>query len=220
MSQLLLPVLVLLLACGETDPAPATEGNAAPAADGSATAPVTGAAPTEGAAAAQAVPADAPAAQRLLGEWNIVLGPQELRQVELLKLALKDPAPSEEELTKANLSSEEKTMVMVMASARAANPTDPKITEMRSAAEGLATASVVFTADTMTFKAGPVTEQSAYTVLSQTESSLVVRSPGEVGPDGAPATPEDATITFDGPDAILLADMADPSNSQRFTRKK
>jgi hypothetical protein len=212
MTNLALSLLLFAFACGESDPA-------APVAEAPATAqlPADAAAPAEAPAQASA---DAPAAQRLLGEWTIVLGPQELRQVELLKLALKDPPPTVEELTKANLTAEEKAMVDVMGSARAANPSDPKIAEMKSAADGLATATVTFTADSMEFRAGPISETSAYSVVSQTESTVVVRSTGPANPDGSPGQAEDATITFDGPDAILLADAADPGNSQRFTRKR
>mgnify|MGYP001015685996 CR=1 FL=1 len=215
MTNLALSFLLFAFACGESDPA--APGAEAAANEAAAQAPAQAAGPSD---AAPQASADAPAAQRLLGEWTIVLGPQELRQVELLKLALKDPPPTAEELTKANLTAEEKAMVDVMGSARAANPTDPKIAEMKAAADGLATATVTFTADSMDFRAGPISEKTAYTVVSQTESTVVVRSTGPANADGSPGPAEDATITFDGADAILLADAADPGNTQRFTRKR
>lgn len=193
--------LISLLACGETDP-------------------VEPPAPTPPPAPTAPPAAPATARERVLGEWSIVLSDQEKRQVELLQLALKDPPATEAELTALTLSEDERMMVGLMSAARAADPNDPKVAEMKAAADGLSQATVVITADQMTFRAGSVTEVSTWSVQSEAADSLTIEAVGEAQADGSPGEKDLAVITFEGDDRIVMADAADPAKRQVFTRKR
>jgi len=203
--------VLVLAACGDAEPTAASTEAAAPVA------------PPVVPPAATAAPAKASA--RLLGEWSIVLSDQEKRQVDVLQLALKDPAPTQEDMAKMNLTEDEKTMVGLMAAAKAKNPSDPKVAQMKAAADGLGQASVTITADHMTFHAGPVTQDSTYTVTAETDSTVSIQSADPAKAEAAAAaagTPPEqnmATITFLDPDTIELSDSEDATKKQTFKRK-
>ncbi|MCK6503866.1 hypothetical protein L6R53_10780 [Myxococcota bacterium] len=192
-------LLISLLACAETDPVEA---------------PAAGPPPP----AAPAAPAAA--RERVLGTWAIVLSEEERRQVELLQLAFRQPPPTEEELAAATLSPDERSMVKLMAAAAAADPSDPKVAEMKAAADGLSQATLTITADAMTFQAGAVTEVSSWTVQAEAAESLTIEAVEAPGPDGAPGARDVATITFEGDDRIVMADADEPAQRQVFTRRR
>lgn len=204
MSLAILALFTTLLACGESDPL-----DLPPAA------PVAATSPTAPGPAAVASPRE-----RLLGTWSIVLSDEERRQVELLQLAFRDPAPTEEELAASPWSEEERGMVRLMAAARAADPDDPKVAEMKAAAEGLRSATLTITADTMTFQAGAVTEVSTWSVQAEEAESLTIEAVEPVGSDGSPGERDLATIRFEGEDRLVMADVDDPSQRQVFARKR
>ena len=212
-----------LAACQDTQPTTAPANGTTPAAASDAAAGPS--ASNAAAGASDATPpassdlASSRASDRLLGQWSLVLSDEEKRQVQILQLALKSPAPTADDMAKLSLSEDEKNMVGVMAVAKAKNPGDPKITQMKAAADGLANATVTITPDHMTFSAGPVTEDATYTVTSQTDTTVTLSSRSAPSPDGTPAESRTATITFVDPNTIELVDGDDPSKKQLFTRK-
>lgn len=191
--------LLSLLACGDTDPVEPPAAAPAPA-------------------VAPAAPAAA--RQRVLGTWAIELSDEERRQVELLQLAFRQPPPTEEELAAATLSQDERSMVKLMAAAAAADPSDPKVAEMKAAADGLSKATLTITADAMTFQAGEVVEVSSWSVQAEAADSLTIEAVEAPGADGAPGARDVATITFEGDDRIVMADADDPAQRQVFTRRR
>ncbi|NOY28117.1 MAG: hypothetical protein GXP62_19805 [Oligoflexia bacterium] len=180
--------------------------------------------PTQTASTSSAPAAKPPAArkasEKIQGTWNIVLGDDEKRQVEVLKLALKDPAPTEVELTAAKLNDDEKMMVSLLGAARAKNPSDPKIKKMQAAADGLGQATVQITATGMTFTAGTVKEDSTYTVDSETDNVVKVSSTLQSSTDGSPTATQHATLTLTSDDTLEMVDDADATKKQVFARKK
>ncbi len=194
--SVLVAAALTLTACGGEDAA--TTAAPAPA-------------PTEAAAPAPA--AAKKSSEAIQGTWSIVLGDEEKRQVEVMQMALKDPAPTEEELKKAGLSEDEMMMVALMGAARAADPNDPKVKEMAAAVEGLASATMTVTATDMTFKAGTMTETASYTVQSEEGPVVTIKT------TDADGTEETATLTLEGNTTLVLGDPADPTKTQKFTRK-
>lgn len=197
-----LSFLLLLgaLACSDADPpalAPSAEGATAPP------------------AAAPPSPSEAPAPrQRLLGEWVLALEPAEQRQAEVLALALREPAPDAAALAAAALSAEEEKLVRLMIAARASNPQDPRVAEMRAAAEGLRSATLQVREDRMIFQAGTVREELSYEILAEGEEGLELRSASL----REPGKEERARVRFEGPDAMLIESGEAPGRAQRFVR--
>lgn len=199
-----LSFLLLLggLACSDADPP-----GLAPPADGASAPPmVAPTAPTE---------ARAPR-QRLLGEWALALDPVEQRQAEVLALALREPAPDAAALAAAGLSAEEEKLVRLMIAARASNPQDPRVAEMRAAAEGLRSATLQVREDRMIFQAGAVREELIYEILAEGEDGLELRSVAL----REPGREERARVRFEGRDALIIESGEAPGRAQRFVRAR
>lgn len=174
--------------------------------------------PSVGGPAPQAVePASPPeatgAAAAIQGEWTIVMTDEDRRQLEILRLAFREPPATEDELKAAGLTSEEHMMVGLMASAKANNPDDPKVVEMEQALSGLESATLSITADSMTLRAGAMSKDAAYTVKSSTGTQVTVETLDDQG------RPETTTITLEGPDTLVLKDLTNAKRTQRFRRK-
>jgi hypothetical protein len=115
-------------------------------------------------------------AERIQGEWNIVLSEQEKKQLDAMKLAFKEPPPTEAELEAANLSEEEGFLVALILMARSEDPNDPKIAEMKAAMDGLANAGLTITADTMTITVAGDAQATSYRVVEESDVGLEMRS--------------------------------------------
>lgn len=202
MTGLSFVLLLGSLSCSDADPP-----GLAPSGDGAP--PPPSAAPT--------APQEARAPrQRLLGEWTLALEPAEQRQAEVLALALREPPPDAAALAAAGLSAEEEKLVRLMAAARARNPQDPRVAEMRAAAEGLRSATLEVREDRMIFQAGAVREELSYEILAEGEEGLELRSASL----REPAREERARVRFEGLDAMIIESGEAPVRAQRFVRAR
>ncbi|MCB9781247.1 MAG: hypothetical protein H6742_21955 [Alphaproteobacteria bacterium] len=199
--------LLFVTGCGETDtPDAGTDGAAAGD-------HAKGDDHGDKAGADKAPAADAKASVKLQGEWAISLSDEEKRSVEVLQLALKDPAPTEEDMTKMNLTDDEKMMVAFIGAAKAQDPSDPKVKEMEETAKALGSATLTVSDKEMTFKAGPTVEKATYVVESETDTSVTLKTTDADGKE------DSSTITFKDEKTIELTDANDPSKKQTFVRK-
>ncbi|RME23263.1 MAG: hypothetical protein D6798_13895 [Deltaproteobacteria bacterium] len=148
------------------------------------------------------------------GDWAIQLGDEERRQLMLLELALQDPPATEQELAEAGLSAEERTMVGLLASARARSPEDPKVQEVEGAVANLRDATLRITDRDLIFSAGPVRRHATYAVERVDGAVVTIQSTDDDG------TRDTTILTMEGPDVLLLQDAANPGRTQRFVRRR
>lgn len=168
-------------------------------------------------AAATAAP-EAPQtlAERIRGEWRVILSEQEKQQLETLKFAFRDPPPTDAEIEAANLSQEEGFLVALILMSRAQDPNDPKIASMRATMESLANVELSITADKMTMAIAGDAEEASYRVVEEGDSKLEIKTTNAKGEE------DDITLTFDG-DTLTLTEAAEtegePPTVMNFKRK-
>lgn len=193
--------LLVLPACEPEPAGPAADPGAEPAA------PVA----EEGAPAAQ--PGTSAVLTAMQGEWTIELTDADRRQLEMMRLAFRDPPPSDADLEAAGLGADEKMMVNLMAAAKARDPQDPKVVEMQAALVGMEQATLTVTPEVLTLTAGALSKPAPYTVKSATDATVTVETIDAKG------VPEVTTITLEGPDVLVLTDITNARRTQRFRRK-
>ncbi len=157
-------------------------------------------------AAEAATPA---AAARLIGTWKVQLDETQQAELKMMKLALRDPPPTEAELKE--LPEELRTMVQVLGAMRELDPEGAQLTEIRAMIDGLESARITFDATSMRLAFGAVDIQGPYTVArGQGDALTLVHRP-----EGAPQ--QTMTVRFEG--ATVLAMDNEAGKTTRFTRQ-
>lgn len=150
---------------------------------------------------------------RIQGEWKVVLTPEEKAQLDAMKLAFRDPPPTEAEI--AALSQEEQMLVGIMLMAVQAEPDGEKVAEMKAVMQGLDNMKLTVTPDTMTMAIGDQGETAKWKVKSESDAGLVILTTDAQGQT------DELTIALDG--SVLTMTGApdregDPPKVMRFSR--
>ncbi|MFH1464391.1 MAG: hypothetical protein ABIO70_08390, partial [Pseudomonadota bacterium] len=159
-----------------------------------------------------------PPRQRLLGSWTMALTEAQQRQYRILELAFGDPPPEAQQIAALGLDQSEQLMLNAAMAGRAQDPDDPSIAELRRGLAELASAILEVTADQLVFTFSEEREEAAYTVISEEDGVLVLRT---VTPHEGGAVTEDVQVTFEGEDNMSLLPQGDPEASpQVFVRRE
>ncbi len=174
-----------------------------------------GTAPTDQAAEPAKVEKQAPkkASEKMRGEYKIVLGPEEQKQMDVMRLALKDPAPTEEDIKAASLSEEEGMMVAMVMMAKADDPNDPKIAEMAAMLEQMENATLTVTADKIAMAFGDQKTVASYTITSETDKVVKITTKEDDGTESA------NTVTLQDETTLVIVEDAEPDEKMTFVRK-
>ena len=174
-----------------------------------------GTAPSDQSAEPEKLEKQAPkkVSEKMQGEYKIVLGPEEQEQLDVMRLALKDPAPTEEEIKAANLSEEEGMMVAMVMMAKAEDPNDPKIAEMVTMLGQMENATLMVTGDKISMAFGDQKTEASYTITSETADTVKVTTKEEDG------TESPNTITLQGDKTLVIVEDATPDEKMTFVRK-
>ncbi|MFT4974894.1 MAG: hypothetical protein ACI8S6_000777 [Myxococcota bacterium] len=150
------------------------------------------------------------AVARLEGSWTVEPSVEDRRQATLLRLALRDPPPSEADLSQSDLTPSEAAMVRSVLSARRTDPPPPQLAELRDRLSGLESATLEITTNELRFTLGEATSTRRYTVLSAEPERVEV---SVVHPSGQ--SEEDAFV-FRGPDEVALVE---PDGKETLLRR-
>lgn len=110
----------------------------------------------------------------LLGVWRLSLDAEQRRHLDVLALALRDPAPSEDELDV--LTADDATLVRAIVSARRRNPADPEAARLEARRAALEQARLVFEPGRITLGWPDATSAARWSVVSEAGDELVVET--------------------------------------------
>jgi len=144
---------------------------------------------------------------RMQGEWRISLTPEQRKQVKLMKFLLKEPPPSNADLTKLNLTDDEASAAVIILNEIRYNPTGERTGQLRGAIAGLESGELSFGPERLVVRLGGVQKSGVYEVVATTGNNAHLRMETDAGKEenvSVSLTEEGELMFGEGVDAVTF----------------
>lgn len=151
--------------------------------------------------------------EQILGTWEIELSEQDKGEFRALRLALKNPPPTEAELEAAGLDHDQRATVAFVLMTRSESPDSPQLASIRQVLASLEDTKVTVTPERFDMRLGVADVSVRYTVVEAQGDRLRLRTTSDDG------RVEESVILLRGPDAFEYRTAeASPGDAMRFRR--